>query len=94
MNHLFIDRSKFCKVRNLYKGEGGHSFSFFFLLKSKLKKEIFEVGKTMCVNYERRVNSCFFFKVVLTRPEITIRDRELSVICFMLVCFLRMIGEE
>lgn len=48
----------------------------------------------MCVNYERRVNSCFFFKVVLTRPEITIRDRELSVICFMLVCFLRMIGEE
>lgn len=48
----------------------------------------------MCVNCERRVNSCFFYKVVLTRLEITIRDIGLSVICLMLVCVLRMIGEE
>lgn len=87
-----IDPS-FVKSETYIKEREGIHFHFF-LLKNKLKKEIFEVGKTMCVNYERRVNSCFFFKVVLTRPEITIRDRELSVICFMLVCFLRMIGEE
>lgn len=36
----------------------------------------------MHVNKERRLNSYFFYKVVVTRPEMTIRDVGLSVIFF------------
>lgn len=37
---------------------------------------------SMCM---KKVNSCFFYKVVLTRPQITIRNRALSEICVLLV---------
>lgn len=63
--------------------------------KQEKKKRIFQVGEVMIVNEERRLSSYFFYKVVLTRPEMTIRDIVLSVIFFFFrVCVLRMIRED